>query len=113
VRGDIPTRSFLEKSIMFARVFIGSVLVLGLLLVGMSLANEKPTKDCCATGLACCNPARACCAAEAKLACCEKGMKCCADKKACCDAPQKCCTEGQACCEQAKACCGAPSGKSE
>jgi hypothetical protein len=112
VRGNSSTRFFLENPVMFTRVLIGSILVLGLLWVGIALANEKQTKDCCATGLACCNPTSACCTADAKLACCEKGMKCCAENKACCNAPQKCCTEGKACCDEAKACCGLPSGKS-
>ena len=88
---------------MLTRVFIGSVLVFGMLLVGMSLANQAPTKNCCAAGLACCTPASGCCSAETKLACCEKGMKCYAAKEGLLQCPAKD-NAGKACCEQAKAC---------
>ena len=60
---------------MLTKVFIGSILTLGVLLAGIALA-DKPTKDCCSAKLACCNPQIACCTADVKPGCCEKGMKC-------------------------------------
>src|ERR1022692_1196903 len=90
---------------MFTKLFAGSFLVLGLLLTGAAVADEK-SKDCCSAKLACCKEKSACCEASARLGCCEKGLKCCAENKGCCAAVQKCCTEGLACCKEAKACCG-------
>jgi hypothetical protein len=89
---------------MFAKLFDGSLLALGALLVAAAPAPE--VKDCCAQKLACCSPPSACCFADVKTGCCAQGKRCCAEKRACCNAPQKCCAEGAACCDAGKACCG-------
>jgi hypothetical protein len=98
---------------LFANVFSGLILSLGLLLPGSgAIADKTARQDCCTKDLICCgnDHDRACCVATAKLGCCAKAMNCCGKDKACCAAVQPCCTEGDKCCEQAKACCAA-SGK--
>ena len=45
---------------MIAKLFLGSVVGLGLLLSSVLGAGEK-AKECCSAKAACCNPASACC----------------------------------------------------
>jgi hypothetical protein len=71
---------------MITKLFLGSVVGLGLLLSSVLGAGEK-AKDCCSAKAACCNPASACCTTDAKAGCCQTDMKCCAEKQACCSAP--------------------------
>jgi hypothetical protein len=89
------------------KLLTGTVMSLGLFLVGAGdLSAQKKTDNCCTAKLACCSKPSACCVAQARLGCCEQGMKCCADNRGCCAAVQSCCTTGAECCKQDKACCG-------
>ena len=97
---------------MFAKLFTGSFLAVGSLLLGAFAASDQ-RKDCCSLKLGCCNPESACCVADAKLGCCDNGLKCCTEDKECCAATQACCVEGLACCEEAKECCGPTSAVAE
>src|SRR5712692_739801 len=97
---------------LFASLFSGFVLSLGLLFTGADAPKDKPVaQDCCAQKLACCTKDGACCAAATKLGCCTKAMSCCGKDQACCAAVQTCCQEGDKCCAEAKACCGTTTKK--